>query len=162
MLFLSCQSRELGHNAFTREWLEGWLSSALPFLKEMVESAGGKKKVFLVFVSPLLTLLFFSAHSLHVSRHGWKPIWHKSWDLMEKSNGRFIGLPKEKTPSFQNFQRGRLSALLPPVGVRSRVSECHPWWWRRPLMAELSGHCESERCSRRKRRRRRSRGANPI
>lgn len=92
-----------------------------------------KKKFFLVFVSPLLTLLFFSAHSLHVSRHGWKPIWHKSWDLMEKSNGRFIVLPKEKNAIVSEFSEGRLYALLPPVGVRSRVLECHPWWWRRSL-----------------------------
>lgn len=75
MLFLPCQSKELGHNAFAREWLEGWLSSALPFLLEMVESAGKKKKKKVwFFASLLLTLLFFSTHSLPVSRHGWKPI----------------------------------------------------------------------------------------
>lgn len=67
MLFLSCQSRELRHNAFTSEWPEGWLSSAFPFLMEMGKSAG--KMVFLFylfiffFVAQLLTL-FFSAHSL--------------------------------------------------------------------------------------------------
>lgn len=66
------------------------------------------------FASLLLTLLFFSTHSLHVSRHGWKPIWHKRWDLMEKCNGRFKGLPKKEKPkraSLRNFQRGRLYAL---------------------------------------------------
>lgn len=68
------------------------------YLMEMVESASIKKK------SGFLFCFFFVAAHLFilpcalspVSRHGWKPIWHKSWDLMEKFNGRFKGLPKKK------------------------------------------------------------------
>lgn len=57
MLFLPCQSKELGHNAFAREWLEGWLSATLPFLLEMVESAGKKKASLLCFSAAYLVIL---------------------------------------------------------------------------------------------------------
>lgn len=70
MLFLSCQSGELRHNAFTSEWPEGWLSSAFPFLMEMGKSAGKKVFLFYFFCCSTAHLVFLCTQP-PVSRHGW-------------------------------------------------------------------------------------------